>query len=269
MKLSQLGYNLSKIPKILKVSKMLAWKWMNYRNFESKGFRNSKFSDEEKQYLCEKVKGKIVRKDGSSSRILKNDFLVKFNKNIAHTIINTILNDGLTKPLKVINTFFLTKAHEDKRVKFTEYILNSNINTDNIFFIDKCRVVLYQKLNTHNNFIRYDKDERKNRWIQKIQKKRANETPKFEKSVMIDGGICKYGLSSLVFCSGTQNNFSYKQFLLFMKDDIEKIKKDNNLNENLIFQQDNAACHTSRESKAAIEILFETILLIGLQILQI
>ena len=74
---------------------------------------------------------------------------------------------------------------------------------------------------------------------------------------MIAGGICKYGLSNLIFCSGTLNNFSYKQFLLFMKDDMEKIKKDNNLNENLIFQQDNATCHISRESKAAIEIFFK------------
>ena len=73
---------------------------------------------------------------------------------------------------------------------------------------------------------------------------------------MIAGGICKYGLSNLVFCSGTQNNFSYKQFLLFMKNDMEKMEKEHNLNEKLIFQQDNAACHTSRESRAAIDILF-------------
>ena len=69
---------------------------------------------------------------------------------------------------------------------------------------------------------------------------------------MIAGGVCKYGLSNLVFCSNIQNNYSYKQFLLFMKRDMEKIKKDNNLKENLIFQQDNAACHTSRESKYAV-----------------
>ena len=41
-----------------------------------------------------------------------------------------------------------------------------------------------------------------------------------------------------------------------MKHDMGKIKKDNNLKENLIFQQDNAACHTSRESICAIEVLF-------------
>ena len=73
---------------------------------------------------------------------------------------------------------------------------------------------------------------------------------------MIAGGICKYGLSNLVFCSGIQNNFSYKQFLLFMKNDKIKIRDENKLENNLIFQQDNAACHTSKDSKYAIEILF-------------
>ena len=34
------------------------------------------------------------------------------------------------------------------------------------------------------------------------------------------------------------------------------MEKEHNLNEKLIFQQDNAACHTSRESRAAIDILF-------------
>ena len=74
---------------------------------------------------------------------------------------------------------------------------------------------------------------------------------------MIAGGICKYGLSNLVFCSGTQNNFSYKQFLLFMKNDMEKLETQYYLKEKLIFQQDKEACHTSRKSRAAIDILFE------------
>ena len=46
---------------------------------------------------------------------------------------------------------------------------------------------------------------------------------------MIAGGICHYGLTNLVFFRGTQNNFSYKQFLLFMKNDLDKFKKDNEL----------------------------------------
>ena len=49
----------------------------------------------------------------------------------------------------------------------------------------------------------------------------------------------KYGLSHLVFCSITQNNFSYKQFLLFIKEDMDKIKEDNKLKKNFLFRQDN------------------------------
>ena len=110
-------------------------------------------------------------------------------------------------------------------------------------------------MNKHNNFVRFNKEDRKYRWKPEIQEKKANETPKFEQSIMIAGGICKYGLSSLIFCSGTQNNFSYKQFLIFMKKDIDKIKEEHNLSK-LYFQQDNAACHVSQESKAVIEVLF-------------
>ena len=73
---------------------------------------------------------------------------------------------------------------------------------------------------------------------------------------MIAGGITNYGLSNLIFCSGTQNNFSYKQFLLFIKEDMDKIKKDYNLKNDLLFQQDNASCHKSRESMEAIEVIF-------------
>lgn len=73
---------------------------------------------------------------------------------------------------------------------------------------------------------------------------------------MVAGGIIKYGLSNLVFCSGTMNNFSYKQFLLFLKQDMDEIKKRYNLEKDLLFQQDNASCHKSRESIEALEIIF-------------
>ena len=256
VKLSRLGYSINQISNILNVSRMLAWKWSNFEKFKGKGFRNKKFTDEERQFLCEKANGKTTIKDGASTRNLKKEFYSKFKKSISHTTIGNILNTGLTKPLRIVNTFLLTDLHKEKRKKFAEFITNNNINADNIFFTDECRVVLIPKLNKQNNYIRYSKEDRKNRFMPEIQNKRENETFKFEQSIMIAGGVCKYGLSSLIFCSGIQNNYSYKQFLLFMKNDMEKIKKDNNLQENLIFQQDNAACHTSRDSKYAIEVLF-------------
>ena len=73
---------------------------------------------------------------------------------------------------------------------------------------------------------------------------------------MIAGGISEFGLSNLVFCSGMMNNFSYKQFLLFLKKDMDKIKENFNLKKYLIFQQDNASCHKSKETLEAIEVIF-------------
>ena len=191
-----------------------------------------------------------------SSRELKKEFHETFNKDISHTTINNILNTELTTPLKIVDTFLLNDTNQEKRKKFAKFILDNNINKDNIVFSDECRVILFPKLNKQNNMIRYSKEERKNRWKPDIQNKGENSSPKFEQSIMIAGGISKYGLTNLVFCSGTQNNFSYRQFFLFIKKDMEKIDKENNLNTPLIFQQDNAACHTSYDSKSTIEILF-------------
>ena len=42
-----------------------------------------------------------------------------------------------------------------------------------------------------------------------------------------------------------------------MKKNLDKFKEENNLEYDILFQQDNAACNTSFESKAAIKILFD------------
>ena len=75
VKLKQLGYTITQIAKILKISKMYAWKWSNYDRFQGKGFRKSKFSQEEKEYLCNTANGKITGKDEVSLKaITKNIF---------------------------------------------------------------------------------------------------------------------------------------------------------------------------------------------------
>ena len=51
------------------------------------------------------------------------------------------------------------------------------------------------------------------------------------------------------------NNFSYKQFLLFLKKDMDKFKENFNLEKDLFFQQDNASCHKSKETLEAIEVI--------------
>ena len=65
------------------------------------------------------------------------------------------------------------------RKNFAEYIINNNINSDNISFTDECREFLIQKLIKQNNYIKYNIEHWMNRLIPEI-KKRANESPKFE-----------------------------------------------------------------------------------------
>ena len=55
---------------------------------------------------------------------------------------------------------------------------------------------------------------------------------KFEKSIMIGGGIChyNYGLSYLILLKGTLNEFAYSQVLLDYHEDIDNLNKVNNIN---------------------------------------
>ena len=124
-----------------------------------------------------------------------------------------------------INSVLLTEDHIAQRLDFSNEIIDKKIKSSDIMFTDECRVVLYPKVNPQINVIRLFDIDKKNIYTFEVNKKRAFYRPKFEISLIVSGGISKYGLSKLVFCSGTQNNFSYKQFLIFLKDDMDKIKK--------------------------------------------
>ena len=73
-------------------------------------------------------------------------------------------------------------------------------------------------------------------------KKRANETPKFEQSIMIAGGISIYGTGKLMLLNGIENEFCYAQAILNYKNDIEELKGNNKL----IFEQNGAPVHTNK-----------------------
>ena len=89
-----------------------------------------------------------------------------------------------------------------------------------------------------------------------VNKKRTFFRPKFEVILMIAGGIYKAGLSNLVFFSGIMNDFSYKQFLLFIQKVMEEINNKYGLKKDLLFQQNNASCFKCRDSLEAIQVLF-------------
>lgn len=74
---------------------------------------------------------------------------------------------------------------------------------------------------------------------------------KFEKSLMIAGGSSFYGLSDLILCEGTLNEFSYGQALIIYKEQSDK------LNKILVFEQDGVSSQTSKNNLKLIAKLFK------------
>ena len=72
------------------------------------------------------------------------------------------------------------------------------------------------------------------------------EVEKHPKGIMVAGGVSSFGVGKLNFCIGTMNSFAYKQTLINYENDMEYFRR---LGINLIFQQDNAPCHTSKDSR--------------------
>ena len=257
VRLTQVGVPPKQIRELLKVSRALVSKWVNYKKREPKKMgRPPKFTEEQKEYLFNKSEGKLTVLNKVSTRNLALDFKREFKTSISKSTVNNILYEKFGKPYKGVNSVLLTEDHIKQRLAFSNEIIDKEIKSSDIMFTDECRVVLFPKVNPQINVIRLSEEDKKNLHTLEVNQKRTFYRPKFEISLMIAGGISKYGLSHLVFCSGTQNNFSYKQFLLFIKEDMDKIKKDNNLENNLLFQQDNASCHKSQESMEALEVIF-------------
>ena len=63
---------------------------------------------------------------------------------------------------------------------------------------------------------------------------------------MVAGGVSSLGVGKLNFCIGTMNSFAYNQTLINYENDMEYFRR---LGTNPIFQQDNAPCHTSKDSR--------------------
>ena len=257
VRLTQCGIPQTEIRKLLKVSKALTSKWSNYEKIKPKKMgRPLKFSEEENEFIYKSSEGKLTILNKSSSRNIAKLFEEKFNKSVSKSHINDILLKKYGKPYRATNTILLTKDHVLQRLAFANEIIENGIKGSQIMFTDECRIVLYSKANPKINIIRLNEEDRKNIHSYEVNEKRTFSQPKFEVSIMVAGGISEYGLSNLVFCSGTMNNFSYKQFLLFLKKDMDNLKEKNLLEKDLIFQQDNASCHKSKESLEAIEVLF-------------
>ena len=168
---------------------------------------------------------------------------------IHYTTVNNYLREYYGKPRKIRKTFFLSNEQMQKRKEFCQMILDKNIQPQQIFFSDESKIDLGS---FSHDLIRLDPNKRI--WDEDTYNLINRPQKKFEKSLMIAGGINFYGLSKLMFLDGTMNEFSYGQALLFYKEDIEKIEKENKIK--IIFEQDGAASHKSKSNLFLLSKLF-------------
>jgi transposase len=226
-------------------------KWKKRSSIEDKKReRKRKANPQQINFIKKLAVSKYTGEDGASTRLIAEKVRERYTtKEKQFSISSSTIHNILTKDLKLTprkakNTFLLTKKNKESRVEFAKYIKDKGIKGENIFFTDESRFLLSSPLNPITNQIRFSEEDTKKlkEGDPDIYEKLHRPLPKYSQGFMVAGGISYYGPGELIFCVGTMDTKCYKRTLNYYKDDI------NRLHPMLYFQQDNAACHTSKES---------------------
>ena len=147
--------------------------------------------------------------------------------------------------------FYLKQEEKQLRLNFLKYMRDKAISPEDLFFTDESIFPLKAYLNKGTNKIRLcKKTQRKIKsGDERAINLRVRQQRKFNKGIMVSGGICAQGLGKIIFHSGNVNSFAYKQVLKFYREDL-------NFFSSKIFQQDGAQSHSSKLSKNIIKALF-------------
>ena len=172
---------------------------------------------------------------------------------IHRSTVCAYLKEFYGKPKKIRKAFFLNQEQMKKRLEYCQMILDRKINYDQIMFTDECIIDLSAYT---NDSIRLDPTakERLKHGEREMYELVNRPMRKFEKSLMIAGGISYYGLSRLIFLEGTMNDFAYGQACIFYKEDIDDIRDKYGVK--LIFEQDGAATHKTKANITLLNKLF-------------
>lgn len=256
------GYTQARICRLLGLKKQKVSYWAN-TPIKMDIKRRTKLNEQYKKKIVDLAKDKLTSDMGARkiADIINKDLKennVRDTKgnilSIEKTAVNRYLKNALGRPRKVRRVFYLNDKQKKERVKFCESILNKRIKGEQIFFTDETKIDMAPFL---NDSIRLSLENQKklksgNEDAYKLVNKQEK---KFEKSIMIAGGVHFNGLSDLLLLEGTMNEFSYAQALYFYKDNIEEIKK-NHIIYKIFFEQDGAKPHTSSNNKKLLKNLF-------------
>ena len=141
----------------------------------------------------------------------------------------------------------------EERVKFCKDILSKGLTYKDIMFTDETKIELG---NYTHDFIRLSPQTREKLKNGEEEAYNLVNRPqrKFEKSLMLAGGISYHGLTKLIILGGTLNEFSYGQGLLFYKDDINSFNLKHN--SDIYLGQDGAPAHRCKSNRHLLNKLF-------------
>ncbi len=174
------------------------------------------------------------------------------NITIGKSTICRYLNKRLGKPRKIQKVFSLNEKKKKQRVEYCQKILDKKIKSKDLFFTDETKIDCSPFINEK---IRLSKEntEKLKKGDPEAYKLINKQSDKFPKRIILAGGISFYGLSDLILLEGTMNEFSYAQAILYYNENLQEFKKKN---KNIIFEQDGASCHTSKNNKALLNKIF-------------
>jgi hypothetical protein len=112
------------------------------------------------------------------------------------------------------------------RKSFAKWIIDTKkISGNQIFFTDEKTFCLNGPLNPQTNQIRLSiKDKKRLKAGDENLIEKVNvPQKKFPDSFMVAGGLCKNGVSKLMFCVGTIQGWAYKRAVDFFKEDSERL----------------------------------------------
>ena len=230
-----IGKTNAEICKILKVPKTTV-SYYRKRPIELEAKRKSKIPQE---YLKEIISMASNKTTGqmSGGRIAN-----KINRKLKD---NNVLNEktgklisitprGVNKILKknfklrtVKTVFYMTDEQKKKRVEFCKKILNMGIGKKNILFTDETKIDTAPSTRTEKIRLSSRNEKKLKKGDPKPYKLMNRPKKKFEKSIMVAGGISYYGLTDLILLDGTMNEFSYSQALKYYKENYDEFLKKN------------------------------------------
>lgn len=245
-----LNWSLRKISRTLKFARTSVKLWVDRQDTKRKKYERTKplkITPEMEQFAVNIAKNKWTGKDGASCRLIANTLNKEFQTQVHYTNVNKMLKKNLSKPIKAKNTFLLNDVQKQKRVKFCEWVIENQLKGEDIFFTDEKRFYLHKPMNSQTNKIRLSKSNSKKLkdGDYHVCKMVSQENPKYDKGIMVAAGMCKSGVTKLIFCVGTMNSSAYRMALEHYRKEMDRLGE-------YRFQQDGAACHTSQLSMARV-----------------